>query len=127
MSVDKSKRLDKKIVTNDKNTFANLKTVNGYAPANKNFEVAKGTPLSTELETKREVEAQAKSAAKAARDNAKESEWQFHDFILGAKRQVAAQFGDDSNEYQSLGLKKKSERKRPKGKGGDNSNGTATS
>jgi hypothetical protein len=27
----------------------------------------------------------------------------------GAKDQVAAQFGKDSNEYQSLGLKKKSE------------------
>jgi hypothetical protein len=31
--------------------------------------------------------------------------------MLGAKNQVKAQFGDSSNEIQSLGLKKKSEYK----------------
>jgi len=33
--------------------------------------------------------------------------------MLGVKAQVIATFGDDSNEVQSLGLVKKSERKRP--------------
>jgi hypothetical protein len=33
--------------------------------------------------------------------------------VLGAKDQVIAQFGRDSNEAQAVGLKKKSERKPP--------------
>lgn len=41
------------------------------------------------------------------------AEWAFRDNILGAKVPVPAEFGEDSEELQSLGLKKKSERKRP--------------
>ena len=40
-------------------------------------------------------------------------EWEFHNLILGAKDQVTAQFGRDSNEVQAVGLKKASERKAP--------------
>jgi hypothetical protein len=130
MSIDKSRKLSKKILTNDETTFTNLKAVTNYAPANKNFEVAKGTPLQNEMRAKQDALALAKSAYKAAIDNAKDSEWSFHDFILGAKSQVGAQFGVDSNELQSLGIKKKSERKRPTrkgGKGGKNNTGTSNS
>ncbi len=49
----------------------------------------------------------------ASRDDEIIAQWAFHDFILGAKDQVIAQFGDDSNEKQALGLKKKSEYKSP--------------
>jgi hypothetical protein len=41
------------------------------------------------------------------------AERDFHNAILGAKDQVKAQFGKDSNELQALGLKKASEYKRP--------------
>jgi len=37
----------------------------------------------------------------------------FHDTILGVKDQVIAQYGPNSDEVASLGLKKKSERKAP--------------
>jgi len=33
--------------------------------------------------------------------------------MLGAKKQVLAQFGDDSDQAQAVGLKKKSEYKAP--------------
>jgi hypothetical protein len=46
-------------------------------------------------------------------DNATAAEWVLHNAILGAKSQVEAQYGKDSNKYQSLGLKKKSEYKKP--------------
>jgi len=36
--------------------------------------------------------------------------------VLSAKDQVIAQYGRDSNEAQAVGLKKKSERKRPTSK-----------
>ena len=66
-----------------------------------------------DLEAAQLAEAQAKAAYDAARDNAVKAEWDFHNLILGVKDQVASQFGRDSNEYQALGLKKKSERKAP--------------
>ncbi len=58
----------------------------------------------------------AKSAFDAARDIAAQAEWDFHYLIVKARQQVVAQFGDDSNEAQAMGLTKKSERKKPGGK-----------
>ncbi len=40
-------------------------------------------------------------------------EREYHAFMLGVSEQVAAQYGKDSDEYQALGYKKKSEYKRP--------------
>jgi hypothetical protein len=48
---------------------------------------------------------------KAARDNAVKKERAFHEAMLAAKDQIRAQFGASSDEYQSIGLKKKSEYK----------------
>jgi hypothetical protein len=45
------------------------------------------------------------------RDMAAIAEWEFQNFLIGAKLQVQAQYGVSSNEVQSLGLKKKSEYK----------------
>jgi hypothetical protein len=62
-------------------------------------------------------EVRKKGELKAARDNATAAARAFHDAILQVKTQVRAQFGESSNELQSLGLKKKSERKSPSRKG----------
>ncbi|HEX8501979.1 MAG TPA: hypothetical protein VF659_15455 [Pyrinomonadaceae bacterium] len=56
---------------------------------------------------------QAEATAAAKRDAATAGEWEFHNAILGAKVQVEAQFGSDSDEFASLGMKKKSDYKRP--------------
>ncbi len=64
----------------------------------------------------RESESQAGFAWKAARDQAVAAERAFHNKILGAKKQVVAQFGVDSDEVQAVGLKKKSEYKRSGGR-----------
>jgi len=61
----------------------------------------------------REEEIRLRGALQAARDAAVAAEWDFHNTILGAKGEVIAQFGDDSDQLQSLGLKRKSEYKRP--------------
>jgi hypothetical protein len=57
------------------------------------------------------AEQEALAAAAKARDEAIGVENAFHDLVLGVKRQVLAQYGDDSDEIASLGLKKKSERR----------------
>ncbi|MEB3213038.1 MAG: hypothetical protein VKL39_16920 [Leptolyngbyaceae bacterium] len=58
-----------------------------------------------------EIEQQA--AYKAAVDAKRQAEWDFHKAVLAMKEVVRGQFGSDSNEAQAVGLKKKSERKRP--------------
>jgi hypothetical protein len=41
------------------------------------------------------------------RDMAAIAEWEFQNFLIGAKLQVQAQYGVSSNEVESLGLKRK--------------------
>ncbi|KAM3110761.1 hypothetical protein [Phormidesmis sp. 146-33] len=50
---------------------------------------------------------------RAAADAARLAEWDFHNAVLAMKDVVRGQFGADSNEAQAVGLKKKSDRKRP--------------
>ena len=57
---------------------------------------------------------QAAAAVAAAWDDAAAREREFHNLMMGVKDQVIAQFGKDSNEVQSIGLKKASEYSRPK-------------
>ena len=54
--------------------------------------------------------AQTEAAWQSARDARVAAQWTFHNAILGARRQVLALFGDDSDEAQTLKLVKKSER-----------------
>ena len=55
----------------------------------------------------------AAQAQAIARDLAIAAEWALHDGMLGAKAQVIAQYGPDAHAVQLLGLKRKSERRRP--------------
>jgi hypothetical protein len=48
-----------------------------------------------------------------AHDATTAAAWALHKAVLGAKSQVIAQFGPDSNAVAALGLKKKSEYRRP--------------
>ena len=87
--------------------------MSGYAPSNPSCAILQLQTLRDGLVDARDVEAQKQADLDAARDEATVAEWAFHNAVLGAKDQVIAQFGDDSNELQALGLKKKSEFKSP--------------
>ncbi len=113
---DETRRLRPSDLQADKDAFAALEAMEDYAPSNKDYTVAKIQALSDTMDEEQEDEAQAEAAAKAARDDATAAEWDYHNAILGAKDQVKAQYGADSNEVQSVGLTKKSERAKPKRK-----------
>ena len=57
------------------------------------------------------------NALNDARDKMVGLQWQQHEWVLGARDQVAAKFGKNSDQYAATGLKKKSEHKKggPKG------------
>ena len=50
---------------------------------------------------------------RAAADAARLAEWEFHNTVLAMKENVRGQYGSDSDQAQAVGLKKKSDRKRP--------------
>lgn len=111
---DQSKRLRPAQIQEDRDAFAALQTVTGYAPANPSYALTAVTAAQASLNAAQQAEAQAVAAAAAARDDAVAKEWEFHDLMLGVKDQIIAQFGKSSNEVQAVGLKKKSEYSRPK-------------
>jgi hypothetical protein len=110
---DQTRRLKPALIEADKSSFSALQAINNYTPANQAYTVATITQAHAALQSAQTAEAQAEAALASARDNAVAREWEFHNLMLGAKDQVTAQFGRDSNEVQALGLKKSSERKAP--------------
>lgn len=111
MAKDETKRMMPSVIQADKDSFAALGANAEYAPANPAYTVLAIGTAQTEMNTAQQLDSQAVAAAAAARDNAVAKEWNFHNLMLGAKDQVIAQFGRDSNEAQAIGLKKKSEYK----------------
>ncbi len=98
----------------DKDALAALKSITAYAPNNNAYAVTALDSLLGAAVNAQDAEAAAASAFAGARDDKVAAEWAFHNAMLGVKDQVAGQFGQDSNELQALGLKKKSEHKAPK-------------
>lgn len=116
MARDETRKLSRSLLQKDKDALAALSAVAGYTTVDKNATVANGLVAETDMTKKQDDVAKDTAALKNAKDDARAAEWAFHNFMLGTKTQVAAQFGNDSNEYQSLGLKKKSEKKKPTSK-----------
>jgi hypothetical protein len=113
MAKNEKVRLSPEIQQADENTFLALKAIAGYSPANPAYSLATVTARYDAMRAAAEVELRAQNALDAARDAAIAAQWEHHNLILGVKDQVIAQFGPDSDEVASLGLKKKSERKTP--------------
>jgi hypothetical protein len=114
MAKDQNRRLNPKDVQDDKAVLAALATLSpAYAPANAAYTLANLTTAQTAMTTAQNTEVQKKGEYDAARDGANAKEWLFHNAVLEAKKQVAAQYGSDSDQLQAIGLKKKSEYKKP--------------
>src|SRR5207237_1392548 len=67
----------------------------------------------TEMDDRQTIAAQAEATAKAARDDAVAATHRFHNKVVGMRDSVGAQYGKDSNEFQSVGRKKTTEYQRP--------------
>lgn len=111
MAKNRNKRLRPAVLQEDIDAYAALKAIAGYKPSNDAYKLENVEASHNAKVTKQIEEVQKQAAADAARDAAVAGEWDFHDMILGAKIQLKAQFGEDSDEYASTGMKKKSEYK----------------
>jgi len=110
---DQTARVRPDVLLLDQAAYTALQAITNYESVNARFSKANVTADFEAMQAARQAEINAQNALAAARDAAVAAEWQFHNSMLGVKAQVIATFGDDSNEVQSLGLVKKSERKRP--------------
>jgi hypothetical protein len=118
MAKNESRKIKPTVLEDDIDAYQSLLGIDRYAPANAAYEKPAMTALYNNMVAKQAAVAQAEAALDAARDDGVATEWAFHNGVLGARDQVGAQFGKDSNEFQSMGLKKKSEYKKPTRKGG---------
>jgi hypothetical protein len=97
----------------DRDAFDALQGIGNYAPANQAYTVANIKALRDRPDEAQREATQAQAEADAKRDAEIAAAWEFHNAILGAKVQVNAQFGPNSDQVASVGLKKKSEYKSP--------------
>ena len=111
MAKKKLARLSQRILSKDREIAEAVLGLQDYTPANKDFTAQRLREALGKLEEAEGAEAAAQKAAAKARDEAVRIEAEFHELILGTKRQVIAQYGDDSDEITALGMKKKSERR----------------
>jgi hypothetical protein len=111
MAKNATKRIKPSLLQTDKECLGALQSLSGYAPVNLRYALDVLETTCDDLNAAQQAEAQAIAAGAAARLNAVSKEWEFHNLVLGAKDQVVAQFGRDSNEAAAVGLKKKSEYK----------------
>jgi hypothetical protein len=101
------------VLSTDREAFDALQGINNYAPANPAYKTETVKTARERMDDALREATQAEAAASARRDAATAAEWEFHNAMLGAKVQVEAQFGPNSDELASLGLKKKSDYKSP--------------
>lgn len=118
MGKNESRRLSPQILADDLEILAALKNIDGYTPANSSYTVAAIHTINTRRLNAHDTEVQTSAAYETARDNHVAVQWELHNALLGAKDQITAQFGPDSNEVQAMKLKKKSEYKNPTRKSG---------
>lgn len=116
MADPKTRQLTQDELQEDLDSFAGLEGVTGYDPANDDYKLVNGTALKTTMSASETKEVQDNAVFKASRDKKVADQWAFHDYVRNARIQVKAQFGENSDELQAVGLKKKSEYKSPKKK-----------
>ncbi|HEX7314611.1 MAG TPA: hypothetical protein VF297_11860 [Pyrinomonadaceae bacterium] len=120
---NQTRRVKPESLGDDEEGFAALQAIAGYAPVNQAYTVEAIAAARARMQSAWTTETQADAAQATARDNSVEAEWDFHNLMLGAKDQVKAQFGRDSNEVQALKMKKSSERKSPRRGSGSGGSG----
>src|SRR5215218_9758178 len=104
MAKNQTRRITFGVLSVDRKAFAALQAIAGYAPSNQAYTAENIKAARDRMDDLQREAIQAEAAAAAKRDEVTAGEWEFHNAMLGAKTQVTAQFGPDSNEVQAMGL-----------------------
>lgn len=113
MATRQTNSLPALVIESDRAALVALKTLHDYAPTNRTLSVEAIGALEAQLRQAEEAELLAAKALAAARDARAAAGWDLHNAILGVKATVIGQYGHDSDAVQAIGLKKKSNYRRP--------------
>jgi len=113
MPANRNHRLSPEHIQSNRNAVIGVQSLPDYKPNNLAYTAACLVELAHAMEAARQAEMRAVQQLAIARDVAAAAEWALYDGVLGARSQVIAQYGPDSHAVQVIGLKRKSERKRP--------------
>jgi hypothetical protein len=110
---DRTRRLSPHLISQDIDSLHGLQTVTSYDTPRTDASRTKLQEAYQAMLTQQQAETEKLTLYRAAADAARLAEWEFHNTVLAMKEVVRGQYGTDSDEAQAVGLKKKSERKRP--------------
>ena len=108
-----NRRLTPPIIDQDINSFHGLQTITDYQTSRDDASKNKLAEAYEAMLNAKKAEVEKLTLYRAAADAARLAEWEFHNAVLAMKEVVRGQYGSDSDQAQAVGLKKKSERKRP--------------
>ena len=108
-----NRRLSPTVIGQDIDSLNGLKTVASYSTTRPDASASTLQQAYQTMLAQQEEETEKLAMYRAAADAARLAEWEFHNAVLAMKEVVRGQYGSDSNEAQAVGLKKKSDRKRP--------------
>ncbi len=110
---DTTRRLRPQTISQDINSFHGLQTVSTYNTTRADASATRLQDAYQAMLISQQTETEKLALYRAAADAARLAEWEFHNAVLAMKEVVRGQYGSDSDQAQAVGLKKKSERKRP--------------
>lgn len=111
MADPKTKRMRPVVLQENITSGDAINGLSDYDPANQDFRQDLIQAARLDMEAKQAKETVDYGVYQASRDAAVAAEWKYNDMIRGGRTQVKAQYGENSDELQKVGLKKKSEYK----------------
>jgi len=108
-----TRRLRPQLISEDVSSWHGLQTISTYETNRGDASAAKLQQAYQAMLAQQQAETEKQTLYRAAADAARLAEWEFHNAVLAMKEVVRGQYGLDSDQAQAVGLKKKSEYKRP--------------
>lgn len=107
------KRITPALLQADRDTLTAATVLADYAPRNPQFGIVSAETAKKRNDDARVRVLRARAELAAALDEERDSGVAFHAIAIGMRDEVMVQYGANSDQYASIGRKKKSERKRP--------------
>ena len=105
-------RLAPPLLNADRDTLEALQDLHDYRPRNPDYSVETLAALEAELTQAQQDERRLRKALNTGRNRTIQAAHAFHQAAIGAKAEVVVQYGPNSNQVKSVGLKRKSDRRR---------------
>lgn len=113
MAVTSNYRLPDDRLDNDRAALVAIRDLEDYRALNPQQSVESLVALERAHRESKEAVQRGETQLAAQRNAEIEAGWAFHNAIMGAKANIAAQYGNDAQVIESIGLTRRSKRKRP--------------